>query len=132
MIKIDMAKTYDRVNRKFLLEVMRRLGFLAKWRDLIFNYIAYPMCSIMINGMVKGFFKPSRGLRQGDPLSLYIFILSEEILSHMIRVEFNKGIKPFSHLGVGGKGGRGGAMISHLFYTDDLLVFANGGKCSVR
>ncbi|XP_042964616.1 uncharacterized protein LOC122298830 [Carya illinoinensis] len=124
MIKIDMAKAYDRVNWRFLLEVMRRLGFSDHWRGLIFNCISSPMCSVMLNGSLKGFFKPSRGIRQEDPLSPYLFILSQELLSRMINVDFQQErVKPFNS--------NGGTLISHLFYADDVLIFSNGGKRSL-
>lgn len=55
------------------------------------------MCSIMLNGSMKGFFKPSRDIRQCDPLSPYLFILSQELLSRMINDDFQKEkVKPFN------------------------------------
>lgn len=62
MTKIDTAKAYARVNWRFLLEGLRCLGFLEKWRSLIFNSISSPVFSVTLNGCSKGFFKPSRGL----------------------------------------------------------------------
>ncbi|XP_042964506.1 uncharacterized protein LOC122298703 [Carya illinoinensis] len=125
MLKLDMAKAYDRVNWKFLLEILRRLGFSEKWRNLVFNTISSPFYSIMLNGCSKGFFQASRGVRQGDPLSPYLFILSQELLSRMLHQKFSHGIvKPF-HPG-------GGTLVTHLLYADDVLIFTNGGRMSMR
>lgn len=74
----------------------------------------------------RGFFKSSKGLRQGDPLSPYLFILMEEVLSRLLRKQFEGGrIGKFSHL-------VGAPLISHLLYADDLLVFLNGEKISLK
>lgn len=124
MIKIDMAKVYDKINWKFFIEVMKRLGFSDQWRGLIFNCISSPMCFIMLNGSIKGFFKTSRGIRQGDSLSPYLFFLSQELLSQMIKDDFKKEkVRPFN--------ANGGSLISHLFYVDDVLIITNGGKISL-
>jgi hypothetical protein len=118
-----MAKAYDRVNWRFLLTSLRKLGFSDQWRNLIYNCISSPFYSIMLNGMTRGFFKPSRGLRQGDPLSPYLYILAQELLSRMINQAFDRNhIQPFHF---------GGLVVSHLFYADDLLIFANGKKKSI-
>lgn len=74
----------------------------------------------MLNGTYKSYFKPSKGLRQGDPLSLYLFIIIEEILSHLLVTKFGEGrIGKFYHP-------RGAPLVSHLLYVDDLLVLTNG------
>ncbi|XP_042973207.1 uncharacterized protein LOC122305011 [Carya illinoinensis] len=79
-----------------------------------------------MNGVPKGFFKGGRGLQQGDPISHYLFILVEEILSRMIKNQIHMGkIVPFYHP-------RGTPIISHLLYADDIVLFCNGGKASLK
>ncbi|KAK2646619.1 hypothetical protein Ddye_021814 [Dipteronia dyeriana] len=67
-IKLDMSKAYDRVEWKFLEGIMRRMGFSNRWINLILNCITTISYTIQINGNLHGNIKPSRGLRQGDPL----------------------------------------------------------------
>lgn len=77
-LKADMAKAYDRVEWSFLYGMMRKLGFNEKWIALIRNCISTVHYSICINGKVIGNIRPSRGLRQGDPLSPFLFLICAE------------------------------------------------------
>lgn len=75
-----------------------------------------------MNGTSKGYFQLSWRLRQGDPLSLYLFIIVEEVLSHLL----NKSAKYGKILDY--KTHRGWIRISHLLYLDDQMLFLNGSK----
>lgn len=65
VLKLDMATAYDRVSWPFLLQVLRRFGFSEVWIDMIWRLVSNVWSSIIINGSPQGFFKSSRGIRQG-------------------------------------------------------------------
>lgn len=75
MIKLDIKKAYDHVNRAFLIEVLNKFGFCEAWLKWIEGCINTPRISVLVNGNPKGFFETSRGLRQGDLISSFLFII---------------------------------------------------------
>lgn len=78
LVKIGIQKAYDKANWGFLCKFMEAFGFSKKWIYLILNCISTPKISILINGYPKVFFSISRGIRQGDPISPFLFVVMEE------------------------------------------------------
>ncbi|OMO55184.1 reverse transcriptase [Corchorus capsularis] len=116
-LKLDLNKAYNRVEWGFLEAVLLKLGFCRKWVSWIMQCISTVSYTLVMNGRPAGEIVPSRGLRQGDPLSPYLFLVVVDVLSRMIQDAIDdgsvKGIKLSKHCPV----------LSHLFFADDALLF---------
>ena len=119
----DFDKAYDSLEWDFILAMMRALGLDRKVVDLVHQCISIVQFTLLLNSTKSSSFTPVRGLRQGDPLSLYLFIMCADVLARLINREVARG----SIKGV--KLGLGAAAISKLFYADDVLLFC-GAKIS--
>ena len=86
------------------------------FRKLVLSCISSVHYSVLINGNISGSFKPSRGIRQGDPLSLFLFILCSEIFSRLMFKEESTGNLQ------GIKISKGVQAISHFLYADDIII----------
>jgi exonuclease III len=117
-LKLDMSKAYDRVEWDFLELIMRKLGFQERWVDLIMTCVRTVTYSVLINGRPFGHIRPSRGIRQGDPLSPYLFILCAEGLSTLIHKAKREG--KITGIPVA----KGGTKITHLFLRMTVYYFA--------
>ena len=96
------------------------MGFGSKWIGWIKWCISASSFSVIINGSPTGFFKSSRGLRQGDPLSPYLFVLGMEVFSILI----DKATRGGYLVGYNFRNNFGDVTnISHLLFADDTLVF---------
>lgn len=72
IIKLDITKAYDRMSWNLLFATMRKFGFIEEWIDTIYRIVAGVWYSIIINDNREDFFTSTQGLKQGDPLSLFI------------------------------------------------------------
>ena len=119
LCKIDIEKTYDHVDWSFLLSVMSMMGFGEKWLRWMQWCIFTTSFYVLVNGTPSGFFQSSRGLRQGDPLSPYLFVIAMEALSYLLRRAVSGGF--LLAYKVRGRGGEG-AHVSHLLFAHNTLV----------
>ena len=88
VLKLDLEKAYDRLEWGFIRRVLHYFKFPEAVISLIMNCILSTEMAVVVNGRVSRCFKPSRGIRQGDPLSPYIFILCMEYPHQLIQKEF--------------------------------------------
>ena len=121
-IKLDMRKACDWVEWAYLEAMMRKLGFQERWIDLMMMCVTTVSYSMLINGKPKGRIIPTHGLRQGDPISLYLFHLCAEGLSAMLKKVENGGIPR------GIAVCRQAPLVSHLLFADDCILFGKVSK----
>ncbi|CAA7024106.1 unnamed protein product [Microthlaspi erraticum] len=126
LLKLDLEKAYDRIRWDFLENTLVAAGLSEKWVRWIMSCVSGPVMNLLWNGEKTEGFSPSRGLRQGDPISPYLFVLCMERLCHMIeRSVASKDWKPISL-------SRGGPKLSHICFADDLILFAEVSVAQVR
>lgn len=117
-MKLNLEKTYDIMEWSFIVETLCDAGIPENLTQTIMRCIKRRSCRLLWNGEVTDQIKPSRGPRQGDLLSSYLFILCLERLAHWIQAKEDARFwKPV-------KASRRGPSISHLFFADDILLFS--------
>ena len=115
-LKLDMSKAYDRVEWHFLRGMMERLGFDERWINLIMQCVSTVSYRIKVNGEMTEEIIPTRGLRQGDPLSPYLFLICAEGFSGLLieaeRTGNLEGVTICANA----------PSITHLLFADDSLL----------
>ncbi|KAJ0628056.1 putative RNA-directed DNA polymerase [Helianthus annuus] len=115
VFKADIEKAYDTLNWKFLISILTYMGFPAKWRNWVMGILFAGRGSILVNGSPTGEFQYRRGLRQGDPLSPFLFIVAMEGLH--ILMERAKNASMFSGVKLPGNG----PYVTHMLFADDSI-----------
>jgi hypothetical protein len=111
LLKLDITKAFDSVSWSFLLEVMQQVGFGQIWRDIILSSAS---TQVLLNGIPGDVIHHRRGLRQGDPLSLMLFILAMDVLGYLITKAENEGVlRPLAPR----------TLQHRVSYADDVVLF---------
>ncbi|XP_056841874.1 uncharacterized protein LOC130495007 [Raphanus sativus] len=124
-IKVDIAKAFDTLSWDFLFAALESLELPAPFVRLLRACICTPSFMVGYNGTVSGYFKGKRGLRQGDPLSPYLFVIAMNYLSLMLDKEARSGYLSYHHQ-------CHKTRLTHLSFADDLLIFIDGSLESVQ
>ncbi|XP_022157393.1 uncharacterized protein LOC111024102 [Momordica charantia] len=117
VLKVDLQKAYDSVHWNFLSGTLFAIGTPPRFVNWIWAYITSPMFLVSLNGALEGYFPGCHGLRQGDPLSPYLFVMVMELLSRMLN-------RPLSVFRFHQKCEKVG--LAHLCFADDLMIFSHG------
>ncbi|GKV25846.1 hypothetical protein SLEP1_g35229 [Rubroshorea leprosula] len=123
-LKIDLMKAFDSVSWKFLLIALEALGFPIIFITWIRACITSPMFSVALNGNLEGYFPGKKGIRQGDPLSPYLFVICMEVLSRLLNKAAQEGNLPYHP-------NCKKTSLTHLCFVDDLLIFTDGSSRAV-
>lgn len=116
-LKLDMSKAYDRVEWSFLKAMLKNLGFEEKLISLFLECVMSVKYKITHSGKEFGSIVPSRGIRQGDPLSSYLFLVCMEGLTALIN-DYER-----RNLVAGIKVARGAPVLTHMFFADDSYIY---------
>jgi mannosylglycoprotein endo-beta-mannosidase len=116
MLKLDFAKAFDTVNWECLFVILKARGFEEVWIDWIRTILSSSKSAVLVNGCPGPWINCKRGLRQGDPLSPYLFLLVAETLQRMIQREFSAIPHPIES----------GTPCAVLQYAADTLILLKG------
>ncbi|KAM0041794.1 putative RNA-directed DNA polymerase [Helianthus debilis subsp. tardiflorus] len=119
LFKVDFDKAFDSVNWNYLDTVMGFMGFGVKWRSWVSSILISGKASILVNGSPTKEFKFQRGVKQGDPLSPYLFLIAIEGLNAMIKKAIK--INVFKGISLPNQG----PIVSHVLYADDAIFIGD-------
>ncbi|GJX30763.1 beta-glucosidase BoGH3B-like protein [Tanacetum coccineum] len=124
IFKIDFEKAFDSISWDYVLQIMKFMGFHGSWISWIRGCLNHATSSVLVNGSPTNEFHLSRGLRQGDPLSPFLFIIAMEGLHVAIEDAIAAGLY------------RGITMhtlsLSHFFFADDALFVGEWSRENIR
>ena len=122
----QQLSSFQRVEWNYLQGVLQQMGFTQGWIKSVMRCVSSVRYSVRVNGELTESFTPSRGLRQGDPISPYLFLLCAEGLSCLLKKEEQAGRLK------GVRNGISGPAISHLLFADDTVFFTRADEKGVN
>ncbi|KAJ0427872.1 putative RNA-directed DNA polymerase [Helianthus annuus] len=125
ILKIDFEKAYDNVNWNFVISVLNQMGFPPRWNCWVLGILKSARSSVLVNGSPTFEFICGKGMRQGDPLSPFLFLIVMEALSCMLGKARREGAINGIRLP------RSGPVLSHLFYADDAIILGDWSQSEV-
>ncbi|GAU38532.1 hypothetical protein TSUD_320040 [Trifolium subterraneum] len=126
VVKVDLSKAYDKISWEFIWRILCEIKLPVNMVNLIMHAVTSIETNVKWNGARAEYFRPQRGIRQGDPISPYLFVLCMDKLSHLILHVVNQG----AWRGI--QAGRNGPMVSHLMFADDLLLFGEATEAQMQ
>lgn len=123
-LNVDIMKAFDSISWNFLIQLLQALDFLHTFVHWIDECVTSPKYSINLNGQAVGFFSGQRELRQGDPLSPYLFVLCMQVFSELL-------IKAVNEEKVHYHATCSKIKLSHLCFADDLIIFTAATQASL-
>jgi hypothetical protein len=121
VVKIDLSKSYDRLNWIYIQMMLIHLGFGVAFTNWVMGCLTTVSFSILINGFASSFFKVDRDVIHGFPLSPLLFLLVDKFLSRFLNEAKTTG--KFRGINISS-----GLHISHLLFVDDILIFCDGSR----
>lgn len=125
MLKVDLRKAFDCVRWDFILTTLHALAIPKSYIRLISQCISTASFFVNVNGFSGGFCNSTKGIRQGDPLSPYLFVLAMECLCRLLKARYEAGSIGY-HLGTVN------LKVSHLMFADEVMVFFDGSSSSLH
>jgi hypothetical protein len=124
LLKLDITKAFDYVSWPFLLEVLQKMGFRQIWRDIVSGLLAISSTKTLLNGVPGKSIQNRRVLRQGDPLSPMLLILTMDVLGHLVsKVEDTRLLQPLTT-----------RPLQHRLslYADDVVMFLHPRESDIQ
>lgn len=125
MLKVDLKKAFDSVRWDFILGAMKAIRIHDVFVNWISECLSTTTFSISLNGTTGGFYHNTKGIRQGDPISPYLFVLAMEVFSKILLTRYESGYINY-HPRISK------LKLSHLMFADDVMFFFNGSSSSLH
>jgi hypothetical protein len=92
LLKLDIVKAFDNVRWEYILKILEQMGFGQRWRKMVSLIWSTMTSQVMLNGKLGHPIRHGRGLRQGDPLSPMLFIITMDPLQQLLRLTTHEGL----------------------------------------